>query len=171
MSGSENQRSFDPASIALRPVTAADDSFLYKVYAGTREPEMALTGWLPVQQQAFLRMQFNLQKESYKDQFPRADHVIILLAGQPVGRMMVDRTSEEEIRGVDIALLPRSRCSGVGTLLINSLLDEAAKTGKPFRIRVEKYNGRALSLYDRLGFLKTEEGDTHISMEWQPRQS
>jgi len=127
---------------------------------------MALTGWLPVQQQAFLRSQFNLQAQGYAVQFPDADHVIVLFDGEPVGRVMVDRTSEAEIRGVDIAILPGSRNAGVGTFLIGNLLDEAKAAAKPFRIQVEKMNQRAERLYDRLGFARTAETDTHIAMEW-----
>jgi ribosomal protein S18 acetylase RimI-like enzyme len=162
---------FDPAAITFRPATTEDDAFLFKVYAGTREDEMAQTGWLPIQQRAFLRMQFDLQKNSYADQFPQADHVIILLAGEPIGRMMVDRTRPDEMRGVDIALLPESRCRGVGRFLIRSLLEEASAAGKPFRIQVEKHNWRGLRLYDRLGFSKTGESDTHIAMEWLPSKT
>ena len=168
MSATETDGSFDPASITLRPATPEDEAFLFKVYASTREQEMALTGWLPVQQRAFLRMQFDLQKNSYADQFPHADHVIVLRADEPIGRVMVDRTSAAEMRGVDIALLPESRCRGVGRFLIRNLLDEAAAAGKPFRIQVEKHNFRGLRLYDRLGFLKTGESDTHIAMQWLP---
>ena len=169
LSASESNMSFDPASITLRPATTEDDAFLFQVYAGTREEEMSLTGWLPVQQKVFLRMQFDLQRNSYADQFPHADHVIILLENEPIGRVMVDRTKADEMRGVDIALLPESRCRGVGAFLIGRLLDEATAAGKPFRIRVEKHNWRGLRLYDRLGFLKTGESDTHVAMEWLPK--
>lgn len=168
MSATETNRSFDPASITLRPATAEDEGFLFEVYASTREEELAQTGWLPVQQRVFLRMQFDLQKNSYADQFPNADHVIVLLDDEPIGRVMVDRTSAAEMRGVDIALLPESRCRGVGRFLIRNLLDEATTAGKPFRIQVEKHNWRGLRLYERLGFLKTGESDTHIAMQWLP---
>lgn len=168
MSATEPNTSFDPTSITLRPATTEDEAFLFKVYAGTREEEMALTGWLPLQQRVFLRTQFDLQRNSYADRFPHADQVIVLLDDEPIGRVMVDRTSADEMRGVDIALLPESRCRGVGAFLISNLLDEATAAGKPFRIQVEKRNWRGLRLYDRLGFLKTGESDTHIAMEWLP---
>ncbi len=143
-----------------------DDAFLLEVYASTRAEEMALTGWLEVQQKVFINMQFKLQKASYATKFPEADHHIILLEGVPVGRIMVDRSRKDELRGVDIAILPEFRNARVGTLLIRGLLNEAAATIRPFRIQVEKLNEKAIKLYERLSFSKTGETDTHVAMEW-----
>jgi len=151
-------------------VTARDDAFLFNVYAGTREHEMALTDWLPIQQTSFLKMQFELQKKHYESQFPDADHVIIMFEGNAVGRMMVDRTMDTEIHGVDIALLPECRRSGVGTYLIANLLEEAEAAGKPFRIQVERSNQQATKLYERLGFATVGESVTHVAMEWTPKR-
>jgi ribosomal protein S18 acetylase RimI-like enzyme len=153
-------------AVALRPVNDEDGAFLFKVYASARAAEMAATGWLEVQQKVFLNLQFKLQKASYADQFPEADHDIILLEGEPVGRMMVDRSRDDELRGVDIAILPEFRNARVGTFLIRGLLSEATATGRPFRIQVEKLNEKAIKLYERLNFRKTGETDTHVTMEW-----
>ena len=156
----------DAPEVTLRPVTAADDAFLFKVYRSTRADEMALTGWLEVEKRAFLKMQFQLQSASYEQQYPDAQHVIILAAGKPAGRMMVDRTQEAELRGVDIAILPEFRNAGVGSFLIKGLLAEATAAGIPFRIMVERVNHKALRLYERLGFSYNGETDTHLGMEW-----
>jgi GNAT superfamily N-acetyltransferase len=157
--------------VTLRPVTAKDEAFLFKVYRSTRAEEMAMTGWLDVEQRAFLKMQFQLQRDSYRQQYPNAQHVIILAAGQPAGRMMVDRTQADELRGVDIAILPEFRNAGVGSFLIKSLLDEATAAGIPFRIQVERFNHKALRLYERLSFSYLDETDTHIAMEWSMKRA
>lgn len=126
-----------------------------------------MTGWPEVQQRAFVNMQFKLQRQGYQDQFPKADHTIILREGVPVGRMIVNRTDETEIFGVDIALLAEHRNAGIGTSLVMNLLDEARLSEKPFRIMVEKFNHGAIRLYERLGFRQTDETFTHFSMEWK----
>jgi GNAT superfamily N-acetyltransferase len=154
-------------SVALRPATPEDEAFLRKVYASTRADEMAATGWLDVEQQVFINMQFKLQHQGYRAQFPNADHDIILFDGQPVGRLMVDRASDE-IRCVSIAILPEHRNRGIGTLLLQNLSHEAIAAGKPFRLQVEVFNPAAYRLYERLGFVKTGESGAHFSMEWQP---
>jgi len=153
-------------SVAMRPAVSEDESFLLKVYAGTRADELALVPWDQEQKRAFLQMQFDLQQRGYRDQFPGADHSIIVLDGTAVGRIMVDRTRKDEIRGVDIALLPEFRKCGVGTYLIKGLVSEAKAAGIPFCIQVEKFNHAAIRLYERLGFNRTGESSTHVTMKW-----
>ncbi len=45
--------------ISLRPASPEDEHFLLKLYASTRQEEMALLNWPEGQKEAFLRMQFN----------------------------------------------------------------------------------------------------------------
>ena len=157
-------REAEDMSVTLRPARPDDEPFLYKLYCGTRNEEFAAAEWTQSQQEVLLRMQFLAQQNSYKVQYPQADHDIILLDGHPVGRVMVERRANE-IRGVDIALLPDYRSAGVGGAIIKDLLDEAHRAGKPFRIHVVKTN-RAKRLYDRMGFRETQDTGTHYIMEW-----
>lgn len=152
--------------ITLRPVTPEDESFLYRVYAGTREDELAPLEWDDAQKDSFLRMQFNAQHRFYREQFPSADFDIIQTVDQPIGRLYVDRR-EDEIRIIDIALLPEHRDSGIGSALLKDLLTEASAAGKPVRIHVERFNP-ALRLYDRLGFIQVGDNDVYYLMEWSP---
>ena len=55
---------------------------------------------------------------------------------QSVGRLYVSRWPEE-IRVVDIALLPDFCNRGIGTTLLQRLQAEAQASGKPLRIHVE----------------------------------
>ena len=89
---------------------------------------MALVPWNADQQQAFVKMQFAGQLEHYQNTFPTASHEIILLAARPVGRLYVARL-EQEIRIVDITLLPAERNAGIGSCLLRGLLDEAGRVG------------------------------------------
>lgn len=139
------------ASVALRAVEpAADAEFLSAVYASTRADELAIVPWTDDEKQAFLRMQFVAQDRYWREQRPDAAFDVILVGGQPAGRLYVDR-SADEIRIVDIALLPAHRGRGVGTLLIGRVLDEGRETGRPVTIHVER-GSRARVLYERLGF-------------------
>lgn len=153
--------------MALRPVTPADEDFLLKVYGSTRADELAATGWLEVEQRVFIKMQFKLQQQGYGEQFPNAAHDLILFEDQPVGRLLVHRTSDE-IRCVSIAILAEHRNRGIGTLLLKGLSREALAAGKTLRLQVEIFNPAAYRLYERLGFIKTGESGTHFSMQWVP---
>ena len=124
------------AVVELRAVDrAADAEFLLRVYAGTRTEELAVAPWTDAELDAFLRMQFDAQDRSYREQRPAAAFDVIVVDGAPAGRLYVDRLADE-IRIVDIALLPEHRGRGVGTLLIRRVLDEGGETGRPVTIHV-----------------------------------
>jgi ribosomal protein S18 acetylase RimI-like enzyme len=151
--------------IILRPIRPEDEGFLYDVYASTRLDELASLGWSEAEREGFLRMQFRAQHQSYLMQFPTADFAIILRDERPIGRLYIERRADE-IRGIDIALLPDCRQAGIGTAILQDLLAEAARHGKPFRIHVEKFN-RAQRLYKRLGFTILEDDGVYLFMEWR----
>ena len=152
--------------ITLRPFTQADLPFLVRVYAGTRADELAQTAWSDQEKQAFLDLQFQAQHTHYQKHFPEASYQIIVQVGEPIGRLYLDRRPDE-LRIIDIALLPEQRGGGIGGALMRRILDEAALLGKPVRIHVER-NNPAMHLYDRLGFRKVEDQGVYWLMEWLP---
>jgi ribosomal protein S18 acetylase RimI-like enzyme len=154
----------DSMPITLRPVLPDDEPFLLEMYAGTR-PDVAEWGWDAAQQEAFLRMQFDLQQRAWAMQSPEAKHQIILLGDRQIGRIITLRT-DQQIRLSDIALLPQHRNNGIGASLIKDLCAEAAQSGLPVQLQVLKSNP-ALRLYERLGFLRIGESSTHFQMEWR----
>ena len=156
-------------TITLRPVREDDEPFLREVYASSRAEELAALDWDETQKAQFLRMQFEAQREFYRTQFPNAGFQVIEVENVPVGRLYVDRR-DDEIRIVDIALLPACRNAGIGGQLLGDLLAEAAAAGKPVRIHVERFN-RALGFYERLGFKQTGDNGVYYLMEWTPCDS
>ena len=158
------------SAISLRPVLPEDAELLYEIYASTRRDELAQVPWSEEQLKIFLRMQLSARDQSYRMHYTEIDDRIILFEGQPVGRLILIRT-EEEIRLADVALLPEHRSKGVGAVLIKDLMTEADRTKRPIRLQVEKPNGAARRLYDRMGFATTGENITHFQMEYQPGKS
>jgi ribosomal protein S18 acetylase RimI-like enzyme len=154
------------SGVELRPVADADREFLCRLYASTRAEEMAQTGWTEAEVESFLRFQFAAQDAFYRQQFGDASFDLVLEEGIPVGRLYVDRR-DDEIRLIDIALLPEHRGRGIGSALLRELLAEAGRAGKPVRIHVEAFNP-AMRLYERLGFRKVDENGVHHLMERLP---
>jgi ribosomal protein S18 acetylase RimI-like enzyme len=153
------------AAYTLRPVQEEDEALLLAVYSSSRADEMALVPWDAAQKQAFLQMQFSAQQTHYRAYFPEARHDLILAEGQPVGRLYVDRR-ETEIRILDVTLLPETRGRGIGTQILLDLMEEADHGNKSCSIYVESFN-RSLGLFQRLGFVKTEESGASWLMEWR----
>jgi ribosomal protein S18 acetylase RimI-like enzyme len=153
--------------VTLRPVLPADESFLLSVYASTRERELAQTGWTDAEKLDFLQQQFAAQKAHYQAYFPTASFQVVLLAGQAVGRLYVER-NDAEIRIIDIALVSAHRSAGIGTQLLRDLLAEADDSRRPLRIHVEPENP-VLGWYRRLGFREIESIAFYLFMEYAPR--
>ncbi|MEM9291947.1 MAG: GNAT family N-acetyltransferase [Acidobacteriota bacterium] len=152
--------------VSFRPIDDDDLPFLRRLYRSTREEEMALTQWPEEEISRFLEQQFHAQHTFYQQQFQQAVFELILLDGEPAGRLYVDRR-EEEIRLIDIALAPETRNRGIGGQLLEDLIAEARGRGVPVRIHVER-NNPALRLYRRLGFTDVEDQGVYFLMEWSP---
>ena len=120
------------------------------MYASTRQEELTVTRWSQDQIDAFLEMQFEAQHRHYHANYTDTTWDLILVDGEPAGRLYVARW-EDQVRIVDIALLPEYRGRGIGTRLIEELFAEADSSGRPVRIHVEM-NNPAMTLYRRLGF-------------------
>jgi ribosomal protein S18 acetylase RimI-like enzyme len=155
----------EAGTLALRPVTPEDRPFLCAVYASTREEELAPVPWSAAQKEAFLRMQFDAQDAYYRERYAGATFDVILLDGTPAGRLYVMRWPDE-IRIVDIALLPAYRGKGIGSALLHALQEEARATGTPLGIHVEKMNP-ALRLYERLGFTFIADRGVYLFLQWR----
>ena len=151
-------------NVTLRPFSPDDQQFLFTLYAGARQEELAPLGWDPQQQEMFLRMQFNTQQRWYEQAYSGASHHVILLEEKPVGRIMVLRQAGGN-HLVDIALLPEFRNQGIGTRLVKDLIAESEKAGVPVRLQVLRTNVQAFRLYERLGFIKTGEDQMYFQME------
>lgn len=152
------------SEVSFRRAETEDAEFLYRVYALTRQEELALTGWTSEQIEAFLRMQFRAQDTHYRTYHPASTFDLILLDGEPAGRIYLER-QPHEILLLDIALLPEQRGRGVGTRIMHDLLAEAAGANQCVRLHVEAYNP-AKRLYLRLGFVKSGESGPYEEMRW-----
>jgi ribosomal protein S18 acetylase RimI-like enzyme len=121
--------------------------------------------WDDAQKDAFLRMQFDAQDAWYRENYAQASFDVILVDGEPAGRLYLHRGASE-IRIVDIALLPEHRGGGIGTALLGDLLAEADAAGKSVTIHVERLNP-VLRLYERLGFSVAEDKGVYLFLERQ----
>ena len=163
---SESFQLSDGGTVELRPVSDSDNEFLLSVYGSTREDELAQVEWAEGQKEMFLRWQFDLQRGEYSTRFPDAAYHVIVVDDRPAGRVWVG-ADEEQIRLLDIALLPEFQNRGVGTALLRRLMDQAAQAGKALRHMVFVLNNNADRFYERLGFTVIEDLGAYRHMEWR----
>jgi ribosomal protein S18 acetylase RimI-like enzyme len=146
--------------VCHRPADAvADRAFLFAVYAHTRFDELAVTGWSEPQKLAFLEQQFAAQDREYRARMPLAAWLVIEHEEMPAGRLYLDLRADE-IRIVDLALLPQMRRQGIGGAILRDLTRHAQDLARPLSVHVERSNP-ARRLYDRFGFLLVQEGPVY----------
>jgi ribosomal protein S18 acetylase RimI-like enzyme len=154
--------------LQLRPIVSDDRAFLARVYASTRAAELALTDWSQAQKDAFVAMQFDAQHRHYQDHYTGAAFQVILYGGAPIGRLYFDHWPDE-LRIVDIALLPEYQRKGLGSGILSATLREGQRLGLPVRIHVELFNP-ALQLYMRLGFRVIDTHGAYYLLERTPQE-
>jgi ribosomal protein S18 acetylase RimI-like enzyme len=154
-------------TVLLRPTTAEDREFLVDLYGSTRAEELSQVVWPEGTREAFIRMQFEAQDADYRRNNPAGSFDVVEVDGVRAGRLYVDRRPDD-IRIVDISLLPAFRGAGVGGGLIAALIEEAVESGRSVSIHVEIHNPAA-TLYERLGFVTVAEQGLYRRMEWRSR--
>jgi GNAT superfamily N-acetyltransferase len=153
-----------PASVILRPAATGDAEFLFRVYASPRRETLAPLGWDDRATDRYLRTQFEAEERDWLQHQPGAQCMVILREGLPVGRLYLAR-SPQEIRVMDITLLPEHQGRGIGSALLAGLLEEARRSRRTVRAHVER-GSAALRLYSRLGFLHAATRGGTWMMEW-----
>ena len=149
----------------FRAIEDSDREFLRTLFFSSWDRAIALADWPDETKQLVLNQQFEAQDSSYRMERPDASYELILLAGEPVGRLYVHRAGES-IDLMDITLLPAYRNGGLGTAIMKDLFAEASVADKPVELYVEKWNPQARRLYLRLGFTDTEDIGSHWKLAW-----
>lgn len=153
--------------ITLRPAHADDRAFVFSVFVGTRAGRFESAELAQQQLQQLLEMQFRAQQAQYQAQFPSADFNLVLCDDRQIGYFYVDRSGNPFVL-IDIALLPEHIGRGVGTYLVNTLIAEAFREGKPLSAHVDKSNSQAWRLWQRLGFQLVGDNGVYLEIECHP---
>ena len=153
---------------ALREAQAGDVEFEYQLFASVRGPEFKAVGWQDAPLDLFLRDQFRMQTQHYRNAFPDLKKEMITIAGHRGGRLLT-RGGEERVHIVDIALLPEFRGLGIGSAILAELLKRADVLGLPASLHVERENP-ARSWYARRGFVEGAAQGPYLYMERAPHQ-
>lgn len=152
--------------VTFRPTLPADTGFLRELYGSTREAELAPVPWAPEQKNAFIAHQFAAQTDAYTKNYPGAEFLVLTVDDCNAGRLYLHERADE-IRIMDVALLPPFRNLGIGSAVLRRVLDQGAASHRRVSIHVEVFNP-ALRLYERLGFREVSRTEVYALMEWRP---
>jgi GNAT superfamily N-acetyltransferase len=140
-----------PVPIALRAARIEDFDFCARLYFSAMEKTIRE-----------LKLDMVVQAEGLRQRWDVAEVQIITFNGADIGWMQSGVRDDALFLGqifVDAAFQRR----GIGTEILNRLIDEADGAGQPVTLGVVKTNP-ALRLYERLGFRVTHEDDRKFYM-------
>lgn len=104
------------------------------------------------------------QRKMFEDGLNIAATQILIVVGEPVGMVCVEERSDCLSLG-EIQVLPSRQGSGLGSVVVQGLIDKARELGVPLRLQVLHKNVRAKAFYERLGFRQAGSTETHDVME------
>jgi ribosomal protein S18 acetylase RimI-like enzyme len=110
-------------------------------------------------------LQFRARQQGYRLRFPDGDDSLVVVDGEPAGRLLVAPRPEAH-HLVDIALLRRYRGQGIGTELVGEVQAAAAAAGLPVELTVLTGDSAVVGWYGRLGFEPVSSGAVHVRMIW-----
>jgi ribosomal protein S18 acetylase RimI-like enzyme len=112
----------------------------------------------------FLELQFRAQRQDWTQRHLESEHDLILLDGDPVGRLWVAWPAGG-CRIVDLSLLPSHRRAGIGTAVVEDVLARADGAGAPVRLSAARDNAAGLAFWGRFGFATVAEDEMYAELE------
>lgn len=156
--------------LRLRPEQDADDTFRFVLFCQSRPAELALPTIEPAAREQLMHIQYRGQAMSYRTNFPGARFDIIELEGAAIGRLVIDRAGRD-IAIVDWAITPEMRGRGIGTAIMQAIVEEARRDCRQIRLKVASGNAAALRLYLRLGFEPVGTIPFYAELVWNADRS
>ena len=98
----------------------------------------------------------------FQERFHRSHYQIVVVGGRDIGAINREKR-EDTIYIANIEVAPEYQGRGIGTAITNEIIAEARRDGLSVSLRVLKVNP-ARHLYERLGFIVTNEDGTHKYM-------
>lgn len=140
--------------IAIRDTGEADKDFLRRLHHSAYRDvvERQFGGWDEAQQDAYFDKDWN-----------PGQYQIVELEGEAVGAFCVEECADHLLLK-EIQVFPDFQRKGIGSRMLQKVINEAEFMGVNVRLRVLKENP-ARGLYEKFGFLQTGETDTHFLME------
>lgn len=143
--------------VCLRPYNDKDFEFVRGLYFETmRWAIEPLFGW-----------DEDRQKTSFTEWFKADEASIIAADGQDAGWIQ-RRLDKRSVFLGSIYIAPAMQRKGIGSSVIKTLLGTAARERKAITLAVMKVNP-ALALYQRLGFVITDEDEHKFYMRAEPQ--
>lgn len=145
---------FNKENLKFRNASASDSEFAFKVKKLAFGMYVSqIWGWDEKEQRQLHQRRFRSQEFSVI-QWLETDVGILATAQEP-----------DCLRVNQLFILPEYQGKGIGRECMVRIIEGANVLRYPVRLQVLKINNRACAFFQRLGFKRTGESDTHLFME------
>ncbi|GAB0056267.1 hypothetical protein SIID45300_00572 [Candidatus Magnetaquicoccaceae bacterium FCR-1] len=155
-----------PEGLRLRPATSADAAFLASLYRSTRW-DLRLVDAEHERIESLIDFQQQAQTSGYGESHPDAFTFIVEKLGDRIGRVMV-LFGEQEVRILDISLIPAVQGRGLGGAVLQALQRAAEQVKTPLTLCVWRLNPEARQFYVSLGFQRVSLDAVMEQLVWLP---
>lgn len=106
------------------------------------------------------------QIKYFKEKFEKGLSQVILVENERVGTLVI--LEDEDRITIDLMLLlPEFQGRGIGSEILDNLINEAKNKNKSLMLTVLKSNNQARRLYERKGFKITDENNERYFMTYE----
>jgi len=142
----------------LRRATQDDYSFAYNLIK-TNMKDYAVRIWGTWNE--------DFQEKFFKNYFSTKIFQIIVVENKDVGIIALDK-NKTAIIIYEIHLLPQYQRKGIGSLIFSDIIKIAQKENLEITLKVLKINFAAQKFYNKFGFEKYGETETHFLLKKKP---
>jgi GNAT superfamily N-acetyltransferase len=107
------------------------------------------------------------QRALFDESFDPGSYEVIRVDGEDAGVLALETGGAEIWLGL-IEIQPRFQGFGIGTSVVESVLQRATETNRSVGLRVLRVNSSARLLYERLGFVAYREDETRVYLRADP---
>ena len=158
-----------PNGIRLRMTRNTDAAFERTLHDSNRADLKLIDGDRDLVQ-SVMDFQYQAKSTGHGESYPDAQHYMIEKAGEVIGRLVID-FGHNEVRIVDITVLPAWHGQGVGKTVLQAMQKVAGNLRLPIVLTALRNNLRAVTLYQQLGFRldpANRPGGVRLLLRWEP---
>ncbi len=143
----------DLSALSYKQATTADMELTFRIKSNSLRPYVEkVWGW-----------DENVQRQYHKENFHPKNIKLLVLDNKEIGYLETEYT-EQGLYISNLLVEQSFQNMGLGTKVLNMLIDEANSKNKTLHLEVLKVNTRAKDLYERLGFKLTGENEKKFIM-------
>jgi len=108
------------------------------------------------------------QAENFESEWKNSETKVIVHESSDVGFVQIqDKDEPPQLYILSLGVSASHQRLGIGTLVMQELMQAAMKRKIPVRLNVFETNPEALRFYSELGFEKTSRSDVGVTLEWK----